>query len=65
MTLPRSLTSYLRPLGLGALLASLLTEIYWTLTVQVIIPPYGHDTPVTMVKTITLIFFFPITEPVR
>ncbi|KAJ3490261.1 hypothetical protein NLJ89_g11449 [Agrocybe chaxingu] len=47
-TLPNSSTSYLRPLGLGALLASLLAEAYWTLTVQVVIPPFGSKASATM-----------------
>ncbi|KAF9057172.1 hypothetical protein BJ165DRAFT_13310 [Panaeolus papilionaceus] len=33
LTLPKSDAEHFRPLGLGALLAALLTEFYWTLTV--------------------------------
>ncbi|KIM42207.1 hypothetical protein M413DRAFT_129174 [Hebeloma cylindrosporum] len=38
LTLPKSSTAHLRPLGLGTLLAALLAEVYWTLTAQVVIP---------------------------
>ncbi|KAF9566536.1 hypothetical protein CPC08DRAFT_682401 [Agrocybe pediades] len=48
MTLPKSRTAYLRPLGLGALLASLMTEAYWILTVPVNISSRGSEVPVIM-----------------
>ncbi|KAF8970433.1 hypothetical protein BDZ97DRAFT_93736 [Flammula alnicola] len=38
LTLPKSSTAHFRPLGLGALLAALMTEAYWTLTTSIIIP---------------------------
>ncbi|PPQ83074.1 hypothetical protein CVT24_012469, partial [Panaeolus cyanescens] len=55
LTLPKSASEHFRPLGLGALLAALLTEFYWTLTVPAPIATHEgmstvmwHDTFVTL-----------------
>ncbi|KAH9477466.1 hypothetical protein JR316_0009681 [Psilocybe cubensis] len=48
LTLPKTPTAHFRPVGLGVLLAALLIEAYWVLTVPVLITPRGSDTTTTM-----------------
>ncbi|KDR68364.1 hypothetical protein GALMADRAFT_257008 [Galerina marginata CBS 339.88] len=48
LALPKSPAAHFRPLGLGALLAALMAEAYWVLTLQVVIPPRGSYLPATM-----------------
>ncbi|KAF9486276.1 hypothetical protein BDN70DRAFT_870372 [Pholiota conissans] len=49
LTLPKSPTAHFRPLGLGALLVALMSEVYWTLTVQVTFPSGpSSNTDITM-----------------
>ncbi|TFK41443.1 hypothetical protein BDQ12DRAFT_677992 [Crucibulum laeve] len=56
VTMSSNNRAHLRPVGVGALIISGLTETYYTLTSPVVIPPRGSDAPVFMLHDTFLLF---------